>query len=146
MILTFALLLTTIASSTQSDALEGDLFNEPVKIRCTCYLDSGTTASGKETRPHIMAAKSEWIGCVAELNEINEDGTVGAFIGYFEIIDTGYGAETGEGVSKIFPDRTLGTIETGATVDVWMPTRHQAEEWIDTYGDYLYIKLVRGVG
>lgn len=144
--LALMILLVSIAPSKHSDALESDPFSEPTKIRCTCYLDDGVTASGGMVRPHIMAAKPEWMGCVAELNEINEDGTVGAFIGYFEIIDTGYGAETGEGVSNIFPDRTQGTIEAGQTVDVWMPTRHQAEEWIDKYNDYVYIKLIRGVG
>jgi len=41
------------------------------------------------------------------------------------------GAETGVGQSKIFSDRTLGTIETGETVDIYQPTMHQAEEWIN---------------
>lgn len=127
-------------------AEQSDPFNEPVKVRCTCYLDSGTTASGKETRYGIMASKPEWIGCVACVNAVNEDGSVGEFIGYFEILDTGYGAETGVGQSKIFSDRTLGTIETGDTIDIFQPTTHQAEEWIDQWGDYVYIKLIKGVG
>ena len=129
-----------------ANAEPSDPFSEPVKIRCTCYIDSGTTASGKETRPGIMAGKPEWIGCVACVNAVNPDGFVGEFIGYYEILDTGYGAETGVGQSKIFSDRTLGTIETGETVDIYQPTMHQAEEWIDQWGDYVYIKLIKGVG
>ena len=130
----------------QVEAISGDPFKEPVKVRCTCYLDSGTTASGHQTRPGIMAAKKEWIGCVACINAVNEDGSVGEFIGFYEILDTGYGRETGIGESQILKGRTLGTIETGDTIDIWQPTRHQAEEWIDTYGDYVYITIVEGVG
>ena len=119
---------------------------EPVKVRCTCYLDTGKTASGQQTRPGIMAAKKEWIGCVAEVNAINEDGSIGEFIGYYEILDTGYGRPTGRGESKILKGKSLGTIETGETVDIWMPTMHQAEEWISLYGDYVYVKIIEGKG
>jgi len=27
-----------------------------------------------------------------------------------------------------------------------MPTMHQAEEWMDKYGDYVFIKLCNGKG
>lgn len=141
-----SLFLALLTTNSPAAAQMGDPFTEPVKIRCTCYLDSGTTASGCQTREGIMAAKTEWMGCIAEVNAINEDGTVGEFIGFFEILDTGYGRETGHGESKILKGKTLGTIETGETVDIWQPTLHAAEEWIDRYGDYVYIKLVRGAG
>jgi len=145
-IIIIVLAIVLLFLDINAKAEQSDPFNEPVKVRCTCYLDSGTTASGKETRYGIMASKPEWIGCVACVNAVNPDGSVGEFIGYFEILDTGYGAETGVGQSKIFSDRTLGTIETGETVDVYCSTTHQAEEWIDTFGDEVYIKLVDGVG
>lgn len=140
------LLINLFSIAIPSKAQQADLFNEPVKIRCTCYIDSGTTASGAQTRYGIMAAKREWMGCVAEVNAINEDGSVGEFIGFFEILDTGYGIETGVGESQILKGRTKGTIETGDSVDIYMPTMHQAEEWIDKYGDYVYIKLIKGNG
>ena len=130
----------------QAEALESDPFQEPVKLRCTCYIDQGITASGKMTRPGIMAARREWIGCVAEVNEVNEDGSVGEFIGYYEILDTGYGIETGVGESQILKGRTKGTIETGDTVDIWMPTLDAAQEWVKTHGDYVYVKLFKGEG
>ena len=125
---------------------EQDPFTNPVILRCTCYLDTGTTASGCQTRPNIMAAKKEWIGCVAEVNAINEDGSVGEFIGFFEILDAGYGRETGYGESKILKGKTLGTIETGETVDIWQPTLEAAQDWIKKYGDYVYVKIIKGNG
>lgn len=145
-ILLLVLIIILSVKAINASAEQQDPFNEPVKLRCTCYINSGTTASGCETRYGIMAGKPEWIGCVACVNAVNPDGSVGEFIGYFEILDTGYGIETGVGQSKIFNDRTLGTIETGETVDVYCETMHQAEEWIDTFGDEVYIKLVDGVG
>lgn len=128
------------------EAENSDVFVEPVKLRCTCYCDDGVTASGCKTRPGIMASKKEYLGYVACVNAVNEDGSIGEFIGFFEILDTGYGRETGMGISQILKGRTLGTIETGETVDIYMPTTHQAEEWIDTYGDYVYVQFIKGEG
>jgi 3D (Asp-Asp-Asp) domain-containing protein len=145
MILTITCILALSVGSTVN-ATQASPFDEPMKLRCTCYLDSGITASGKPVRENIMAAKPEWIGCVACVNAVNPDGSIGEFIGLYEITDTGYGRETGQGVSSILKGKTLGTIEAGQTVDIWFPTSHQAEEWTDLYGDYVYIKLVRGVG
>lgn len=146
LILIIALMMLSFWLCLYANAEPSDPFNEPVKVRCTCYIDDGITASGQYVRPGIMAGKPEWIGCVACVNAVNPDGSVGEFIGYYEILDTGYGAETGVGQSKIFGDRTLGTIETGETVDIYQPTMHQAEEWVEKYNDYVYIKLVKGVG
>ena len=119
---------------------------ETTQIRCTCYLDTGYTASGQWTREGIMAGKREWIGCVAEVNEINEDGSIGEFIGYYEILDTGYGSETGRGQSKIKKGKSLGTIEAGESVDIWMPTMKDAKSWIREHGDYVYITIYEGEG
>ena len=146
LILIIALMMLSFWLCLYANAEPSDPFSEPVKVRCTCYIDDGITASGQYVRPGIMAGKPEWIGCVACVNAVNEDGSIGEFIGYYEILDTGYGAETGVGQSKIFSERTLGTIETGETVDIYQPTMHQAEEWIDQWGDYVYIKLIKGVG
>lgn len=138
--------LFTILMPHKAKAIEGDPFKAPTKIRCTCYCDSGVTSSGAETREGIIASKKEWQGYCACLYSIAEDGSIGEFIGFYEILDTGYGRETGIGESKIFKGRTLGTIESGETIDVYMPTLHQAEEWIDTYGDYVYLFIVKGEG
>lgn len=129
-----------------AEAREANPFVEPAKIRATCYCDSGITATGTQTRPGIIASKKEYLGYVACINAVNEDGTVGEFIGFYEVLDTGYGIETGVGESKIKDGRTLGSLETGDSIDIYMPTLHMAEEWIDTYGDYVYVRFVKGEG
>lgn len=128
------------------EAREPNPFVEPAMFRTTCYCDEGVTASGKQTRLGIIASKPEYLGYVACVNAVNEDGSIGEFIGYYEVLDTGYGRETGIGESKILKGKSIGTIEAGETIDFYMPTLHMAEEWVDTYGDYLYIKLYKGVG
>lgn len=129
-------ILLTYSKATQVNALQGDPFQEPVKIRCTCYLDSGTTYSGVETRKGIIAGKKEWQGCVAALYEVNEDGSIGDFIGYFEVLDTGYGIKSDAG----------GSIQLGESIDVWQESEFALNSWINNFGDHVYMKLIRGVG
>lgn len=127
-------------------ATEKNVFEESILIRATYYTDEGITASGKQTRPGIIASRQEYLGYVACINAMNEDGSIGEFIGFYEILDTGYGRELGYGESKIIPGRTLGSIEAGESIDIFMPTQHEADEWLSNYGDYVYIKLVKGEG
>ena len=56
--------------------VQGDPFEQPVKMRCTVYLDEGTTASGSQTRNGIIAGRREWLGKVAALYEIDENGNI----------------------------------------------------------------------
>ena len=115
----------------------GDPFIEPVKIRCSCYCEHGKT--GAKTRYGIAAGKKEWLGYVAELNAINPDGSVGEFIGYFEFRDTGAGMDSdGDGKGD--------TIINGQSIDIWINSLPEAYKWRDKYGDYVYIKIVRGKG
>ena len=117
----------------------GDPFIEPVKIRCSCYCEHGKTATGAKTRYGIAAGKKEWLGYVAELNAINPDGSVGEFIGYFEFKDTGAGMDSdGDGKGD--------TIINGQSIDIWINSLPEAYKWRDKYGDYVYIKIVRGKG
>lgn len=109
------------------------------KIRCTCYIIKGTTASGHETRAGIIAGKKSDIGKGAALYQINEDGSIGEFIGYFEFLDTGAGIDTdGDGKGD--------SIKKGLSVDVWQPSIKDAKEWIKEYGDYVYIKIIDAKG
>lgn len=130
------MIAAVLSRTNKSSALDGDPFENPVVIRCTCYLDSGTTYSGVQTRRGIVAGKKEWQGCVAALYEVNEDGSMGDFIGYFEVLDTGYGIETPSG----------GSIQTGQSIDVWQPSQSALNSWVRNFGDTVYIKLVRGEG
>ena len=146
-LLTFAIL----SQKLNIEALEkpaGNPLEEPVVIRATCYTaDEGSiTSTGIEPRYGYIAGKPEWAGMAACLYSIDEDGSIGELIGIFQIKDTGYGIETGQGQSKLFSDRTLGSIETGQSIDVYQPTMHAAEEWINTYGDHVYLMLIDGKG
>lgn len=110
-----------------------------LKIRCSCYCEHGKTATGAKTRYGIAAGKKEWLGYVAELNAINPDGSVGEFIGYFEFKDTGAGMDSdGDGKGD--------TIINGQSIDIWINSLPEAYKWRDKYGDYVYIKIVRGKG
>lgn len=127
------------ARKSHIDFYEGDPFQEPQKIRCTCYCEHGGTASGKKTRYGIIAAKSEWMGCTIELNRVNEDGSVGELIGLFEVADTGAGMDTdGDGKGD--------SILIGQSVDVWVASLSDAYEWRDTYGDYVFFKIFKAKG
>ncbi|MCQ2088013.1 MAG: hypothetical protein MJZ37_08155 [Bacilli bacterium] len=112
----------------------GDPFMERVKIRCTCYLDTGITASGVYTRQGIIAGKKEWMGCVAILWTID-----GEYIGIYEVLDTGAGIDTDH-------DGKGDSIKTGNSIDVWMPDMESAKEWVKKYGDYVYFMLYKAEG
>lgn len=114
-------------------------FEQPMKIRCTCYCEHGITASGQKTRYGIVAGKKEWLGYTAEINEVAEDGSVGSFIGYVEFCDTGAGMDSdGDGKGD--------TIKDGKSIDVWVDNLEEAYMWVETYGDYVYIKIIKGDG
>lgn len=60
-------------------------------------------------------------------------------IGIYEVLDTGAGIDTdGDGNGD--------SIVNGQSIDIYQPTMHQAEEWIDEYGDYVMMMLVEGEG
>jgi hypothetical protein len=70
---------------------------------------------------------------------MNEDGSMGDFIGLYEFIDTGAGIDTdGDGYGD--------TIINGESIDVWRPDREMAIEWVEAYGDYVLLQLYRGEG
>ena len=114
-------------------------YKMPQPVRCTCYIDSGTTASGIQTRNGIIAGRKEWLGMAAVLYEIKEDGTLGDFIGYYEFCDTGAGIDTDN-------DGNGDTIRTGNSVDVWQPNMKSARNWVKEHGDYVYMQIVPAVG
>lgn len=114
-------------------------FSEPQKIRCTCYCEHGVTCTGEKTRYGIVAGKKEWLGYVAEINRMNDDGSVGEFIGYFEFCDTGAGMDSdGDGKGD--------TIKNGTSIDIWVESLADAYAWVGEYGDYVYIKIIKGDG
>lgn len=111
-------------------------YPKPVKMRCTCYTASegSVTASGQTVREGIVAAKREWIGCVAVIYDIDMN-----FIGYFEVLDTGNGMDTdGDGKGD--------SIKNGKSIDVYRDTYDRCVDWISEYGDYVYVQIVKAEG
>lgn len=113
---------------------------EPFVVNSTAYCNpnGNPTYSGKPTvEGRTLAGKTAWIGSVAALYEINDDGSIGEFIGYREVEDTGYGKP-----SINYPG--MGTIESGETVDIyWGEDREGAMQ----YGEQkIYIQIIDGEG
>lgn len=133
------ILLAAITAKGNTAPNEYSPFTKPVQIRCTCYVDRGTTASGVETREGIIAGKREWLGKTAVLYSITEEGKIGELIGIYEFADTGAGIDTdGDGQGD--------SIKKGLSVDVWMPSMEAAREWVKTYGDYVFIQVIDAEG
>ena len=79
------------------------------------------------------------LGVVAEVNRVNPDGSVGEFIGFFEFRDTGAGMDSdGDGKGD--------TIINGTSIDIWVNSLEDAYAWVNEYGDYVYIKLIKAKG
>ena len=102
----------------------------PQRIRATCYTQTGITKSGQYTRQGILAGKEEWLGHAAVLYAVNEDGSMGEIIGIYEFLDTG---------------GTKG-LKNGTVIDVWVDGENGLNEWIKTYGDYVYLQIVPAQG
>ena len=91
-------------------------------IRATCYLPTGNrTASGVYPYEGIIASNRAHLGQVAALYSIDME-----FIGYFECRDTG---------------GHIG-LKNGTRIDVYRDNRARLKEWVNTYGDYVYIKWI----
>lgn len=130
-----AFTLVFALSHIQSSATAAGLH----KIRATCYCEHGLTYSGAYTREGIIAGRKEDIGDVAAIYAVAEDGGVGDFIGYFEVLDCGAGFDTdGDGKG----DSTI----KGRTIDVFRSNIDGVKSWIKRYGDFVYIKLIEAEG
>lgn len=106
---------------------------EPQLIRATCYVaygDNPRTADGSVPREGIIAGRKEDLGKTAILYRVNEDGTIGDLIGFFEFKDTG--GHKG--------------LKNGTRIDVYRDSLSRCYEWIDEYGDYVYMQILDAVG
>lgn len=122
-------LFMVVALSTKVSASD---FATPTKIRCTCYTstEGSVTASGDQVREGIIAGKRSWLGKVAILYD--QDMNI---IGFYEFKDTGAGIDTdGDGKGD--------SIKNGKSVDVYRDTYARCKEWVNTYGDYVYMQIV----
>lgn len=74
------------------------------QMEVTAYCYGTTRCDGGAVRTGICAGKSEWQGKVAAIY-LDNNGTLGEFLGYFEILDTG-GDER---------------IQNGTVLDIYIP-------------------------
>ncbi len=103
---------------------------EPFRAECTAYCDSGITASGKPTVEGLtLGGAPEWISCMAVLYEVDDDGTIGDFIGIYEVMDTGWGRD--------------GDALRGETVDMFMEDYDACIQWGRRD---VYVQIIDGKG
>ena len=111
---------------------------EVFQMLTTAYCHGDVTATGAKTREGICAVRSEWIGKTALVWMCNEDGTQGDFLGFWECLDTGFGADSdGDGI---------GSIEEGKVIDMYFPTLDKAKEWMKLTSGKVFVQLVDAEG
>ena len=111
-------------------------------VSSTAYYDEYNrhSASMRELiEGHSIAGKVSWLNRSVNIYKCNSDGTVGDFIGTYTFDDTGYGAESGVGDSKILEGRTVGTIENGTCIDFFFDTE---AECVDYGRRNVYIQFI----
>lgn len=103
----------------------------PELQRVTCYnYNSGITYSGTVPKMgRTCGGKKENVGKAAVLYSMNPDGSIGDFVGVFLIEDTGSAKRIEEG-----------------SIDIFRDSMDLCNEWIRTYGDYMYVQIVEGQG
>ena len=112
----------------------------PQLMRCTVYTgyEGSVTADGSKVREGIVAGKSEWLGYTCIIYE-NNNGKVGKLIGIYEFKDTGAGIDTdGDGKGD--------SIKNGKSIDVYRNNLDRCYDWVDKYGDYVFIQIVKAAG
>jgi len=102
--------------------------NPFIQVESTAYWNEYNRPCANTSMPQsnlTLAGKVEWLGKSCYLFRCNEDGTVGDCLGYYEFHDTGYGQESGAGSSNILSGKTVGTIENGTCIDIFMDTESE---------------------
>jgi hypothetical protein len=103
-----------------------------ITVRATAYWDkySRHSASGRElVKGKSVAGMVRWLGRYANIYACNEDGSVGELLGTYRFDDTGYGSSTGEGSSKILEGKSVGTIENGECIDMYVNSESECYDW-----------------
>lgn len=102
-------------------------YGELFKVRATVYTstEGSLTADESKVREGIVAGKREWLGYTCVIYDLDMN-----IIGIYEFKDTGGHKD----------------IKNGTRIDVYRDTLDRCDEWIDTYGDYVYIQLFKAYG
>ena len=132
----FILFLLSLAQSVNASA------NNLKLIEATAYYDSyghGYGADGRKLVEDLtIAGRICDLGKTALIYDMDM-----RLIGIYEFRDTGYGEPTGRGHSKILKGKSIGTIEAGECVDIYMKTKEQCKQ----FGrQKVYIQLIKAVG
>ena len=103
--------------------------------RGTTYCLSGTMANGEEVRYGVCAACNEWFGKTLAIYQRKPDGTIGDFVGYFEVLDKG----------------GTDAIKKGQVIDVWRPSKEECQKFNDKLyedgcGGKIYIQVIDAKG
>ena len=125
-----AAVLFLVYSKMNVDVAEGAKnIRKQFVVEATAFNDSHLCDGTKPKKNCTLAGKREWLGQTAMLWLANDDGTPGEFMGYYEFHDVGYGKSVGYGRSRLIKGRSLGSIETGKCIDIWMKTNLECRKW-----------------
>lgn len=103
-----------------------------IKVSSTAYYEKSSrhSASGRKlVEGYSIAGMVKWLNKSVNIYKCNKDGSVGDLLGTYRFDDTGYGAESGMGDSKILDGRTVGTIENGTCIDFYYTTESECIEY-----------------
>lgn len=115
-------------------AEEGQVF----RMLTTAYHHGTATVTGARPRRGICAVRREWVGKTALVWKRNNSDTIGEFLGIWECLDTGFGADSdGDGI---------GSIQEGWVIDMYFPTQEEVDEWMTVTGGRVYVQLVDAEG
>lgn len=129
----------------------------PYLAQATAYCEPGhLTATGSNKQEGIIAGPPEWIGCIAAVYLCNEDGSIGDFLDYYPIEDTGYGHSIPKAQgyrSEILKNRVPGTVETGITLDFRQRSERACKDFMlltftgeGSTGSQVWVQIIRGDG
>lgn len=121
----------------------------PQLLETTAYCQGSHGSRGDKMRHGYVAYTPESYGCAIDLYkaEKTEDGyKLGEYLGLFEVRDTGFGHETGQGRSSIRPDKkSKGSIEIGKTIDVFHPTYSECVTWMKETEGMVFAVIIPNV-
>lgn len=136
LLLAAAVLWTSMPVRAQEDferirlAEQGQVF----RMLTTAYHYGTATVTGQRPRRGICAVREEWVGKTALVWKCNGSDILGEFLGIWECLDTGFGADSdGDG---------MGSIQEGRVIDMYFPTQEEVEEWMAVTGGRVYVQLV----
>ena len=128
----------------------------PYRAQATAYCEPGKlTATGSNKQNGIVAGCPEWIGSIAAVYLVEEDGSIGEFIGLYPVEDTGFGRaiESDGYKSEILKNKKPGTVETGITLDFRQKSYSDCKNFmLMTYtghgstGSEVWVQIIRGEG